>query len=201
MSVVIPIWLRDIYAKVESSLLSDVIGESIVSGVTEDTESLAVAELSKPFPETMFFIRGNELYSYLARYLNANVCNHVVTFVLVGLRDLYSNQRHKLTVQELAQLELSMNRPLPQFYSIFNYQSLSNVGSEMATSAFQLFGTITPFSVVHVPVREFVNAVNNKQPISVLLPELDIILSLTYELSDFWDPLTKQLLTNVALRC
>ena len=198
---VIPIWLRDIYAKVGSSPLSDVIGENIVSGVTENTESLAVSELGKLFPETTFFIRGNELYSYLARYLNASVCNDVITFVLVGLRDLYWNQRHKLTTEQLDQLELSMNQPLPQFYSIFNYQSLSDAGSEMATSAFQLFGTITPFSVVHVPVRDYINAVNNKQPISVFLPELDIILSLSYELSDFWDPLTNQLLTNVALSC
>lgn len=198
---VIPIWLRDIYAKVETSPITNIIGESIVGGVTKDTESLAVSELSKSFPQTSFFIRGNELYSYLARYLNATVCNDVITFVIIGLRDLYWNQRHKLTRQQLDELELSMDRPLPQFYSIFNYQSLSNVGSEMATSAFQLFGTITPFSVVHVPVRDYVNAVNNKQPISVFLPELDIILSLSYELSDFWDPLTKQLITNVALRC
>lgn len=201
MAVVIPIWLRDIYVKVEAFPITNVIGESIFSNVTEDTEKLAVAELSKPFPKTAFFIKGNELYSYLARYLDGEVCNYVLTFVLISLRDLYWNERHKLTAQQLAQLELSMNSALPQFYNIFNYPSLSNIGSKMATSAYQLFGTITPFSVIHVPVDDFINAVNKNQPIPVLLPELDIILQLTYEPSDFWDVLTNQLLTNVALQC
>ena len=201
MATVIPIWLRDIYAKIEPYPLTNMDGADTDIVNSNETELMAMNELAKPLPQTSFFIRGNEIYSYLTRYLNAATCNYTITFVIVSLRDLYWNQRQNLNTEQLTELDDAMNKSLPEFHSIFDYPSLSNIGSTMATSLFQLFGTITPFNVIHVPVRDFITAINKQAMIPVLLPELNIILQLSYEIADFWDVLSQQLITTIPLQC
>jgi hypothetical protein len=195
---VIPVWLRDIYAKVEPYPLLDVEG---LEEVSKDTEQLAALELQKLLPKTSLFIRGSDLYSYLSRYITADMCNHVITFVIVSLRDLYWNMRLNLSIQQQAQLDMVMNKRAPQFQNIFDYPLLQDLGPEVPTHLYQLIGDITPFNVVHVSVRDFINAVNNKLPIPVWLPELAIIIQLSYEEADFWDTQVGQLIDYIPIDC
>lgn len=195
---IIPVWLRDIYAKVEPYPLSDIEG---LEDVSEATEKLAALELQKLLPQTSFFIRGSNLYSYLSRYIDSATCDYVITFVIVSLRDLYWNMRPNLTVQQQTVLDTTMNKNLPEFHNIFNYRLLQDLGPEMPTYLFQLVGDITPFNVVHIPVRDFIMAINNKSPISILLPDIDIIIQLSYEHADFWDTQTQQLIDYIPIIC
>lgn len=195
---IIPVWLRDIYAKVEPYPLSSVEG---LEEVSESTERLAAMELQKLLPQTSLFIRGSELYSYLSRYIDLAMCDHVITFVIVSLRDLYWSMRLNLLPQQQAALDIAMNKRAPQFHNIFDYRLLQNLGPEMPTFLFQLIGDITPFSVVHVSVRDFIVAVNNKSPIPVWLPDLGVIIQLSYQEADFWDEQTQQLIDYIPLAC
>lgn len=195
---IIPLWLRDIYAKVEQYPISTREG---LEEVSRDTEALAAAELQKLLPDTSLFIGGSDLYSYLSRYITNEMCDHVITFVITNLRDLYWNMRLNLSIEQQVQLDRAMNKSLPHFQNIFDYPSLQNLGPELPTHLFQLIGDITPFSVIHVPVRDFINAVNNKLPVLVWLPELAIIIQLSYQEADFWDTQVGQLIDYIPISC
>ena len=85
---------------------------------------------------------------------------------------------------------------------MFEYKNLDDQRGVIPVPVYQLFGTITAFSVIHIPVRHFVEALNTQQPLRVALSGTNIILELQYKPYDFWDPGTESLVNYIPLpRC
>lgn len=192
--VIIPIWLHDVYARIQSTPLQYMQGP-----LNEDTgsEQEAQKNLNEIMSKSNIFLNGGDVFAYLSRNLDSLLCTGVITLVVTSLRDLYWDNRSTLPQDELTQLELAMNRPLPVFKNIFEYKSLQNIGESVDVPLYQMFGTITPYSVVHVPVIHFIRALNDKIPIRVSLEYTNIILQFDYERYDFWDPVRKSLVEYI----
>jgi hypothetical protein len=62
-------------------------------------------------------------------------------------------------------------------------------------------GFITPFDVVHISVKEFVNRLNSHQPLEFKLSSTNVYLVLAYRPYDFYDQETKQLLVDLSVIC
>ena len=199
-SVIIPIWLRDTYARVAAQPLYNLQGP-FVEDIT--TEALARDEIVKGLTGSNLFISGGDVFGHLHRTLTDATCNDVITIVIRGLRDLYWNHRDTLPPDELSQLDLSMRQPLPSFKNIFEYRSLAPLREVMNIPMYQAFGTITSYSVVHIPVRHFIQAINMNAPIDIALQDTNVIIRLDYESYDFWDFETESLVKYIDLnaRC
>lgn len=191
--ITIPIWLRDTYARVHSQpiyKLEGPLSETII------TEEAALASLTSSSSD--LFLSGADVFTHLSRN---NVCDSTVTIVIHSLRDLYWNMRHMLPQSEVELLQIAMTQPLPKFKNIFDYSSLEKYRENYPLRLYQLFGTITPFSVIHIPVTHFVDALNAKQPLQIMLAGTGIVIQLAYEAYDFWDPETQSLIESVNNVC
>lgn len=198
-TVVIPLWLRDTYARVTPAPIYDLAG-----AVTEDAQSNIAArdalQQEAIGADSGLFRSGDDIFSYLSK--RSDLCNQTITFVIIGLRDLYWNNRGNLSREEIGKLEYALRYPLPSFKNVFEYKNLDDQRGVIPVPVYQLFGTITAFSVIHIPVRHFVEALNTQQPLRVALSGTNIILELQYKPYDFWDPGTESLVNYIPLpRC
>ena len=210
--ITIPINLADVYARVQADRIFNWYGFQERSDASEDSANRAVRMESGGSSN---FLRANNMFPYLWRNLRSSNCNDVVNIIIPGLRNIYYNHRGLLPRAEQPLLESVMERPLPQFESIWNYLSLQGYGrmakspcgsrsrsfSSVQTnmSEYQLFGSITPYDIVHIPVRHFVDAINRKNPISVQLYPLNVIINIVYSESDLWDIEYQQIIDNINL--
>lgn len=196
---VIPIWLRDTYARVQTGELFSFEG---IHEASKESESSAADSIIKGFSEPNFFIEGSNLFGYFDRSLNSTVCNQTISIVIQGLRDLYWNNRDKLPVEEQRPLEIAMKQSPPSFHNIFNYKSLTRLRDQILVPMFQVYGNITPYDIVQVPVRHFLDSINKKIPIVVELEGIGIIIQFSYAEYDFWDPEEKRIIDTIDLnRC
>lgn len=196
--VTIPIWLRDTYARVHSTPINNFQGLMNEDAAAEDAARDAVTRT-----DSELFLSGGDVFTYLNRNLSRNLCDQTVTIVIHSLRDLYWNIRQTLPREEVNQLEIALRYPLPRFKDIFEYSSLEALRDTIPSPLYQLFGTLTPFSVIHIPVRHFIDTINRGNPIRVALTDTDIVIELHYEAYDFWDPSSESLVTHIDInsRC
>lgn len=195
--VIIPIWLRDTYAHVQSGPIYNLqgpLGENLTSGKE------AKDSLSKGIEESNIFLSGADVFSYLNTRINKQLCNQTVTIVIRSLRDLYWDNRHSLPSDVLTELEIAMKEPLPTFKNMFEYKSMQNLSESIKLPLYQLFGTITPFSVLHIPVSYFIEALNAKVPIQIVLENTNIIIQLDYEQYDFWDIISESMVDYIDIK-
>jgi len=195
-SRIIPIWLRNTYVRVQPVPLYNLTGyyeENL------NTEIAAKESLSKDISKSDLFISGGDVFSYLNKNLDHGICNQTINIIVQGLRDLYWNNRNMLYRNELTRLELAMKQPLPRFKNIFEYKSLQPFRDVINTKMFQLFGAITPFSVIHIPVRNFIEFINRNEPIQVTLTGTDITIQFNYQPYDFWDFDTQSMINYIDL--
>jgi hypothetical protein len=192
--ITIPLWLRDTYGRVQQTPLYYFQGPLRENN---DTEEAAKKASTQNMEESDIFLSGKDIFAYLNRNKNRNICNGVVTVVVHSLRDLYWNARSTLPIGDIKQLELALSRPLPTFKNIFEYKSLQTIGESIDIPLYQMFGTITPYSVLHIPVKDFIEMLNNKLPIRIRLDDTNIIIRLDYEQYDFWDPISKSLIEYI----
>lgn len=212
---IIPVWLRDTYARVQPNGLFTLEGYNTrTDEVVEIAENSILAGFSAP----NFFLQGSNIFAYLNRTLNSNICNQTITLVVQGLRDLYWNNRDRLIREnklvpvdqampdvledEILALENAMKRPLPSFTNIFNYASLRPLREKTLVPMFQVYGDITSYDVVQIPVKYFLESINAGIPISIELEGINIIFQFSYKEYDFWDPEAKQIINTIDLnRC
>lgn len=189
--VTIPIWIRDTYARVHSQPIYQLEGPLSEGILTEEA-----AEQSLTSSSSDLFLSGADVFSYLRRNMSNN-CDSTITIVIHSLRDLYWNVRQLLPQSEVDLLYVAMSQPLPKFKNIFDYNGLQKYRDRYPIPLYQLFGTITPFSVIHIPVSHFVDAMNAKQPLQIMLAGTGIVIQLAYEEYDFWDPETQSLIESI----
>jgi hypothetical protein len=196
---IIPIWLRDTYARVQDEELFTFEG---FPGANKESESSAKDIILRGFEVQNFFIEGSNLFGYFHRSLNSKVCNQTISIVIQGLRDLYWNNRDRLPVDEKRLVEISMNESPPSFHNIFDYKSLLKLREQVILPMFQVYGSITPYDIVHVPVRHFIDSINKGIPIMIELEEVGIIIQFSYAKYDFWDPENNRIIDTIDLtRC
>lgn len=195
-NAIIPIWLRDTYAHIQDGPIYDLQG---YFEEDRNTEITAYNNLKSNDFESNFFLTGADVFAYISKH--PNMCERTVTIVIHGLRDLYWDNRKSLSQDEIIELELAMRQPLPIFKNIFDYNSLASLTDKIRTPLFQLFNTITPFSVINIPVRHFVESININAPIQAELMGTNIIIQFDYQPYDFWDVETQKLITHIDLQC
>lgn len=187
---IIPLWLRDTYALVHNEPLNRLQGPLNENASTEEIAQSALLEGS----DTPLFLSGGDIYTHIGRNSN-KFCNQTVTIVIRGLRDLYWNVRQ--TLPDIAQLEIAARQPLPVFKNIFEYTSLENMRDFYPSPLYQMFGTLTPYNVIHVPVRHFVETLNARLPLKIILADTEVMIQLDHEPYDFWDPESESLIDHV----
>lgn len=194
---IIPIWLRDTYARIQPTPIYNLYGplrENV------NTEEQAKELLIQGIEKSEIFLSGANVFGYLNRNLSKQICNQTVTIVIHSLRDLYWNNRHTLPQEVVTNLEVALRDPLPTFKNMFEYESIQNLSESINLTLYQLFGTITPFSVLHIPVSYFIEALNAKVPIQIALENTNIIIQLDYEQYDFWDTISESMVDYVDLQ-
>lgn len=196
---IIPIWLRDTYARVQPGGLFNLDGHSKLNN---EIEMEAKRNISSGFSNDNFFLSGSNIFGYLNRTLNSSICNQVVTVAVQGLRDLYWNNRGVLPRSEEGELQFAMNRTSPTFTNIFDYPGLRSFSDWNIVPIYQLYGTLTTYDVVQIPVKYFLESINQKLPISVQLEGVNIIIQFSYREYDFWDPEADKVIDNIDMsRC
>lgn len=198
-SQIIPLWLRDTYARVQSNPMFTLEG---YTGPNLEAETKAIESITTGFSEPNFFIGSSNIFAYLDRTVNSNLCSDHISIVIPGLRDFYWNKRSLLSQEELIQLSIAMKNPSVSFKNIFEYKSLKQLRNSSFVPIFQLYGDITVYDVVHVPVSYFLECINTKIPISIQLEGVPIIINLMYADFDFWDPDKQKVVNNIDIsRC
>src|SRR3990172_4261977 len=96
-SKTIPIWIRDTYAKIQPQYIFNLEGRSYNEEISKSEED-AVNNFNMRSP---FFIAGNNIFGHLYRIVDKNICQQYVTIVIQGLRDLYWNDKHLLSQDEI----------------------------------------------------------------------------------------------------
>lgn len=200
--IVIPIWLRDTYARIHSEPIYHLQGPLNETSATEEAAIQSLQSLPSVGLQSDLFFSGGDIFTQLSRNQSqAGLCDQTITIVIHSLRDLYWNIRSVLSREETAQLEVALKQPLPRFKNIFEYSKFENARDRSPIPLYQMFGTITPFSVIHIPVKHFIEALNAKQPLQVILAATEVMIQLDYKDYDFWNPETQSLLTHIDIRC
>ena len=192
----IAIGLRDVFARFQKERIFNWYGFEEIS---DESEEIANRTALGEENGSSNFIRGSDVFGYLWKNLRKEECGNVVNIVIPGLRNIYYKYRGYLTRDEQDLLEIVMKRPLPQFENIWDYPSLERYRSEKNISEYQLFGSITPYDVLHIPVVYFIEAINNKKPILSQLHPLEVIVNIVYSQSDFWDFEHQRIIDNINL--
>jgi len=199
-NIIIPIWLRDTYARIENHKISDVDG---YSSDNNSFERKAFDSMHKEFDlgngdifkaNSKFYISGGDIYNYL---YEKKQCNNVITMVIIGLKDLYWNHRDQLDEHEISLLTYLMTKDLPSFKNIFDYRKVEKYNEKVDIPIHQLFGSITPYDVVHISVADFIEAINNNEPVRINLEGTNITIQLDYEPYDFYNFKEKRLVTKI----
>jgi hypothetical protein len=196
---IIPIWLRDTYARVQPEPLLHLEGHIEENRNTEIEAAKALSHQSLPTGENLF-LRSSDIFAFLSKHAG-DICDQTVAIIIRGLRDLYWNNRFSLSDDELIQLDIATRKPLPSFKNVFEYSSLEKYRDIFNTPMFQLFGDITEYNVINVPVKYFIESLNNNVPIQAEILGTGIIIQFDYEMYDFWDPDTESIINHIDLKC
>lgn len=154
---VLPIWLRDVFARIETTTVYKYNG--LLEGLDDELERNVV------------FIPADDIFSYCSK---EKVYAGIVTIAIPNLRDLYWNKRSLLSKEEINKLSIEMKEPPTKF---------RNIGSRI----YELNGNVTPYDLIHIPVSYFIECLNRKVPIEIILNNTNTIIRLEYLDYDFWD--------------
>lgn len=172
--------IRTLYIKIYKQPIFFIQGSINDDSFAEETAKSMLEQGLK----SNLFILCDDLVKYLDKYMNYELCDSVITFVICGLRELYWTYRDRLSKDEFIQLDISMSQPPPDFKNIFRYSWAEEYYNKFNMDLFQPFGIIGPYDVIHVPFLKFVRNVVIGLPIHVELSDLNIVLELHY---NEWD--------------
>jgi hypothetical protein len=174
-----PFWIRDTYIRLAPfPLLTDISYEE------ESKDSETAAYDGRDDMDTLY-LSGKNIFQYLAH--NEYNDDLILSFVITSLRDLYYNNRKQLPQQEQILLTNLMHTTIPSFKDIFEYKSLTKYRDHYEFPLYQVMGYVTPYSVLHVPIRHFIDSVNMNAPIQCELDGTNIIIQLDYREYDLFD--------------
>ena len=210
---IIPLWLRDTYGRIQPEPIYNLEGPLEEN---RSSEEAAYRSHSRGISNSDLFLNGGDIFGYINK--NKSLCinrsgsngpggpganepgfNQVITIVIHSLRDLYWNYRAMLSPDQLVQLNMAMDEPLSTFKNIYDYKSLEKFRDMTDTPLYQMFGTITPYSVLYIPVRNFIETINNNEPIQIALDNIGIIIQLDYQQFDFWNFDTQSIVNKIDL--
>ncbi|CAH6419054.1 Hypothetical protein HVR_LOCUS247 [uncultured virus] len=194
--IIIPLRLEDLYARVQDNRIFNMFGYSEVGEASEDSARKAILMESGG---SRLFLNAANMFSYLYRNMGSDWCNKVINIVVPGLRNLYWKYRYLLHPNEQAILATCMEQQLPNFTDVYSYQSLKYYEEIANIHEYQLIGTITPYDIVHIPIINYIDSLNNKQTIKVKLDNVNVFIYITYKDYDFWDNEYQALLTHIDL--
>lgn len=198
----IDIYLRDVYARVQSSAITEFTG---LSTQNDDSERAAIKRITTGEFSQEYFLKATDIYRYLYRHKSSHE-HDIVTIVIPGLRDQYYSNKLMFNTDERQDITIKMSTPRPTFFNIWDYKKLEHYQDiftrisndpvlDSGLIEYQVFGEITPYDVVHISVKDFIQAINDRQPIIINIPLMTI--TLWYEPSDFFDPQFDMVLTQV----
>lgn len=198
-SQLIKIWLRDTYSQIHPTPIYDIEGfdPSISrSRIYPNDNLIYLLDNLKIhadkysddifYPDSDLFLNSSDIFGYLNKNIKHGVCDAYIIIVINNLRDIYWNNRHLLPQEELPALELSTEKYLPTFVNIFDYQALNEYATSISTPIYQLYGDISPYNVVNIPVKYFIESINTNQSIKVKISDINTTIELNYEPYDFW---------------
>lgn len=193
--------LSDIWANIQPEPIYNLEGRKIEEWDTQniDSQEDAVTFAKSDGSSPSYFITGNKIVAYLARYKVP--CTNIITFVIPTLRNLYWDNRLAFPTNIISYMEPDIKEALPRFYDIFNYNKLKDAEPIDDITRYQLFGTISPYDVIHIPVSLFISAFNSRTPFDVRLGESNIIVRLTYEEYELWDESLQRIITFIPDQC
>jgi hypothetical protein len=188
------IYLRDTYGRIESDPIYDFNGYRRY----EQGREAAIRAVNDYKLGSKHFLRTTNLYGYLDRTINER-CNDIITIVIPNLRNVYFNNRQRLSEEERRKLTVAVQEPLPKFKSIYDYPDLEILATEAHVPEYQVYGDITKYDVLHLPVRLFVEQINKREPLIFILKDVNVKISLSITPDDFWDNEYHRLITNVRI--
>jgi hypothetical protein len=153
--------------------------------VNKESEASAQRSVLLSISESKNFIAGNKVISYL--YQDPSQRSNIITLVVPGLRGVIWDNRMSVVESERPAIEATLERPPFDFYDIYDYPPVSETARKDDLAQYQLIGKTTPYDVLYITVDDYIAYINNKQPITIAIPNSTLSMELTYEESDFWD--------------
>lgn len=196
----IPLWLRDTHAIILPQALNRLPGYK-PDDVNREIDALKsfnrIMRGSDPFEDEYFFISSDNIVNYIYDNPSTNYCDYIITFVIHSLRDLYWNKRYQLPRDAISDLEINIDKILPSFEDIFDYDTLQDQRERYPIPLYQMTGTISSYNVVHMPVSQFIDYLNQSLPITNILSGINVMIGLHYEEQDFWNEKQGRLITQL----
>lgn len=134
------------------------------------------------------FFSGNSVYLYLYKHLN-EYRNQYIYFVIPTLKYFFAEHIDELPIENQKELHDALITPPPKF------ELLNNITINTSVQQYKLNGQITPYEVFYMPVKDVIQDINNKIPLSVILDPLNVQVNLDHHPSDFFDVEYNRLIT------
>jgi hypothetical protein len=163
--------------------------------INKVSEANARRSVVLPIRESGNFISGNKVISYL--YQDPSQINNIITLAVPGLRGMIWEYRRSVVEAQRPAIEASIDRPLFEFYNIYDYSSVSETSRDDDLSQYQLIGKVSQFDVLHITVADYVAYINNNVPITITIPNSELVVELYYDTYDFWDEAYQTILNNI----
>lgn len=176
--------LRNTYARIQKTRIFSMIRDQEPN---RDTEAAAVNSLQMELFGSNLFLEGPKMMGYISRNYSRYDCDTPISIIVPGLRNIYYEHIDYFP-KEREKILSSILESEPYFYDVYDYPSLRGFRDIRNVSEYQIFGTVTPYDMLHITMEQFVNSINRQQPLIFLLREdPDIFVSLTYTKDDLWD--------------
>ncbi len=133
---------------------------------------------------TTLFLRGSDVFYYLKKNIKTISDKDTISFINSNLLNIYWKNKKLLSFTDFNNLENAMKEPFSIFENILD--SSENI-TQTITPIYYLQNNINPYEVFHISVKDFINIINNKKPLIIKLPKINININLQYELYDFYD--------------
>ena len=203
-----PMWLENTYAilrntpitYLEGYLEEDPENDEKTDQERQDAQRIYAEDMKTKI--TKLFVKGTDMYVTLATLLKMNekiddMCNFTICLVNKTFRDIYIENKRNLSEEESYNLEMrTKNQPQPVFKSIFEYKRLSKYAHD-SIPMYQLFNDIMPYDVINVPIKYFVECINNAVPITISIAEIKVTLQIDYDKKNLWDPYHKKFINYI----
>lgn len=149
--------------------------------------------------ENNLFLKSTDIFGYLRENINSLTHNDIITIIHPSFRDIYWKNRELLSFSKLNALDLVITQPLPQFKNIFDYEYLSQYSDKINTGIYHLYGDINEFIVLHITTKDFIEAINNNEPLNIKLKDINVTIKLEYKPYDFYDYKTESVQQYIPL--
>ena len=118
--------------------------------------------------------------------------NEFITFIIPGLREIYSANQKLLPSSEITMFFESADKDVPKFKNISEYSSIKMDKNDI--SLYQLMGDITPYDVLHISFKDFLSVIDSSKMFKFQLNSIKYNINIYYDSSDMYDPETDSIM-------